>query len=66
MRAQVLEQSESKKEAGYLIAMGSNAMRVINKIGIFLSHSLTPIFELCVMRAWGGGYYWGIVVLIVM
>ncbi|OBT77935.1 hypothetical protein VF21_04357 [Pseudogymnoascus sp. 05NY08] len=30
----VLEQSESKKEAGYMIVMGSNAMRVINKIGI--------------------------------
>ncbi|KFZ08897.1 hypothetical protein V502_09068 [Pseudogymnoascus sp. VKM F-4520 (FW-2644)] len=30
----VLEQSESKKEAGYMIVMGSNAMRVLNKIGI--------------------------------
>ncbi|KFY75896.1 hypothetical protein V499_04205 [Pseudogymnoascus sp. VKM F-103] len=30
----VLEQSESKREAGYMIVMGSNAMRVINKIGV--------------------------------
>ncbi|OBT64856.1 hypothetical protein VE03_06449 [Pseudogymnoascus sp. 23342-1-I1] len=28
----VLEQSVSKKEAGYMIVMGSNAMRVLNKI----------------------------------
>ncbi|KFY75889.1 hypothetical protein V498_09861 [Pseudogymnoascus sp. VKM F-4517 (FW-2822)] len=28
----VLEQSESKKEAGYMIVMGSNAVRVLNKI----------------------------------
>lgn len=47
MRAQVLEQSESKKEAGYMIVMGSNAMRVINKIGIFPS-------ELPLMRAYRG------------
>ena len=45
MRAKVLEQSESKKEAGYLIAMGSNATRVINKFGIYLSHSLAPFLS---------------------
>ncbi|KFY18661.1 hypothetical protein V493_08433 [Pseudogymnoascus sp. VKM F-4281 (FW-2241)] len=30
----VLEKSESKKEVGYMIVMGSNAMRVLNKIGV--------------------------------
>lgn len=57
MRAQVLEQSESKREAGYMIVMGSNAMRVINKIGISLSRSLTlPPLSGCAY----GGYYCGV------
>ncbi|KFY17010.1 hypothetical protein V492_00954 [Pseudogymnoascus sp. VKM F-4246] len=30
----VLEQSESKREAGYMIVMGSNAMRVLDKMGL--------------------------------
>lgn len=47
MRTQVLEQSESKKEAGYMIVMGANAMRVINKIGISPS-------ELPLMRVYRG------------
>jgi hypothetical protein len=54
MRAQVLEQSENKKEAGYMIAMGSNAMRVLAKMGIYLLSALAvgASYSYCNMGFW--------------
>lgn len=43
MRLQVLEQSENKKELGFMILMGSNAMRVLTKMGIYL----LPVLHMC-------------------